>query len=43
MVYDFESTERRIILYIHKDLYFNRMNHNLIPPFIMILDGLEVD
>ena len=42
MVYDFESTGRRIILSIHNTLYFKGENHNFIPPFMMRLSGLEV-
>ena len=43
VVYDFESTGKIIILYIHNLLYFKGMRRNLISPLLMILDGLEVD
>ena len=42
-VYDSESMGRSIIFSIHNALYFKGMNHNLIPPFIIRLDVLEVD
>ena len=42
MVYDCETTGTIIILSIHNALYFKGVNHNLIPIFMMIFDGLEV-
>ena len=43
VLYDCESTVIIIILSINNTLYFKGMNNNLIPPFMMRLDGLEVD
>ena len=37
-----EIAGKSIILSIHNALYFKGMMHNLIPPFVMILAGLEV-
>ena len=43
VIHDCVSTGRSIIFLIHNALYFKAMNHNTIPPFMMKLDGLEVE
>ena len=42
VVYDCDSMRSSIIISIQNALYFNCINHSLIPPFVMRFSGLDI-
>ena len=43
IAYDCPFSGRKILMFVRNALYVESMDHNIVPPFIMRNEGLEVD